>query len=175
MKMKLIYILKSWGFKQIIQLIETLYFKEYISICCCSGAKLCPTLCDPINCSTCGFSVLSYLPVFAQTHARWVRDAINHLILCHPFTSCPQPFPASGSFQMSRLFASVSQFWSFNFSISPSNEYSGLISFRIDWLDLHAVQGTLKSLLQHHSLRILQCSAFFMVQISQPCMTTGKL
>ena len=81
MKMKLIYILKSWGFKWIIKLIEILCFKEHISICCCSGAKLCPILCDPINCSTWGFSVLNYLPVFAQTHAHWVRDAITHSAL----------------------------------------------------------------------------------------------
>ena len=77
---------------------------------------------------------------------------------------------------MSRLFASVSQFWSFNFSISPSNEYSGLISCRIDWLDLHAVLGTLKSLLQHHNLKasVLRHSVFFMVQLSHLYMTTGK-
>ena len=94
-----------------------------------------------------------------------------------PFSSCPQYFPASGSFPMSRLFASGGQsYWSFSFSISPSNEYSQLISFRFDWFDLLAVQGTLKSLLQHHSSKasILQCSAFLMVQLSHPYMTTGK-
>ena len=91
-----------------------------------------------------------------------------------PFSSCPQSFPASGSFQMSHSFASSGQSW--NLSISPPNEYSGLISLRIDWLDLLEVQGTLKSLVQHHSSKssILQHSAFFMVQLSHPYMTTAK-
>ena len=101
----------------------------------------------------------------------------NHIILCHPLLLPPSIFPCS------RVFSSKSvlrirwlKYWSFSFSISPSNEYSGLISFRIDWLDLLAVQGTLKSLLQHHSSKpsIFQCSAFFMVQCSHPYMTTGK-
>ena len=148
MKMKLIYILKSWGFKWIIKLIEILCFKEHISICCCSRAKLCPILCDPINCSTWGFSVLNYLPVYAQTHAHWVRDAINHLILCHPLSSCPQPFPASGSFQMIWLFVSHSQ--SFGASASASvlpMTIQGWFPLGLT-VDLLAVQGTLKSLLQ---------------------------
>ena len=100
----------------------------------------------------------------------------NHLILCCPLSSCPQSFPASGSFQMSQLFASGGQYWSFSFNISPSSEHPGLISFRLDWLDLLAVQGTLKSLLQHHSSKasILPHSAFFTVQLSHPYMTTGK-
>ena len=92
-----------------------------------------------------------------------------------PFSFCPQSFPASGSFQMSQFFASSGQrHWSFN--ISPSSEYSGLISFRMDWLDLLAVQGTLESLLQHDSSKasILQPSAFFIVQLSHPYLTTGK-
>ena len=95
-----------------------------------------------------------------------------------PFSSCPQSFPASGSFPMSWLFTSGGQSirtWSFSFSISPSSENSGSISFRIDYFDL-SVQGTLKSLLQHHTSKasILWCSAFFMVQVSHPYMTTGK-
>ena len=96
----------------------------------------------------------------------------NHLILVIPF-SCLQYFPTSGYFPVSIRW---SKYWSFSFSLSPSNEYSGLISFRMDWLDLLAVQRTLKSLLQHHSstASILQCSAFFMVQLSHPYMTTGK-
>ena len=91
-----------------------------------------------------------------------------------PFSSHLQSFPASGSFPMSRLFSSAPKHWSF--SLSPSNEYSGLISFRNDWFDFLAVQGTLKSLLQHHNLKasILWHSAFFMVQFSHPYMTTGK-
>ena len=99
----------------------------------------------------------------------------NHLILATPFSSCPQFFPASQSFPMSQLFTSGGQIiWSF--SISPSNEYSGLISFMIDWFDLLAVQGTLKNLLQHHNSKasILRHSAFFMVRLSHPYLTTGK-
>ena len=97
----------------------------------------------------------------------------NHLLLCIPFSSCLQSFPASGSFPMSQLFATGGQ--SFSFNISPSSEHSGLI-FRMDWLNLLAVQGTLKSLLQHHSSKasILLCSPFFIVQLSHPYMTTGK-
>ena len=94
-----------------------------------------------------------------------------------PFSSCLQSFPASESFPVSQFFASGGQkYWSFSFIVSPSTEYSGLISFRMDWLDLLAVQETLKSLLQHHSSKtlILQYSAFFIVQLSHPYMTTGK-
>ena len=101
----------------------------------------------------------------------------NHLILCRPLLLRPSIFPGSGSFQMSQLFTSGGQsIWSFSFNISPSNEHPGLISFRMDWLDFLAVQGTLESLLQHHSLKasILRCSAFFIVQLSHPYMTTGK-
>ena len=101
----------------------------------------------------------------------------NHLILCHPLLLQPSIFPTIGVFSKeSVLCIRWPKYWSFSFSISPSNEYSGLISFRIDWFDLLAVQGTLKSLLQHHSSKasILQCSAFFMVQLSHPHMTTGK-
>ena len=101
----------------------------------------------------------------------------NHLVLCHPLLLPPSVFPSI------RVFSNESvlrirwlKYWSFSFSISPSNEYSGLISFRMDWLDLLAVQGTLKTLLQHHSSRasVLQHSAFFIVQLSHPYMTTGK-
>ena len=101
----------------------------------------------------------------------------NHLILCHPHLLLPSIFPSIRVFfNESALDIRWSKYWSFNFSISPSNEYSGLISFRIDWFDLLAVQGTLKSLLQHHSLKasILQHSALLMVQLSHPYMTTGK-
>ena len=100
--------------------------------------------------------------------SRWCHPTISSSAI--PFSSCLQSFLNSGSFPISQFFASGGQ------SISPSNEYSGLISFRIDWLDLHAVQGTLKSLLQHHSSKtsILQCSAFFIVQISHPHVTTRK-
>ena len=98
----------------------------------------------------------------------------NHLILCHPLLLLPSIFPQISVFLMSQLFASGGQ--SFSFSINPSSEYSGLVSFRIDWFDLLAVQGTLRSLLQHSSTKasVLWCSCFFMVQLSYPFMTTGK-
>ena len=100
----------------------------------------------------------------------------NHLILCVPFSSCLQSFPASVFSNESVLHIRWPKYWSFSFSISPSNEYSGLISFWMDWLDLLAVQGTVESLLQHHSSKasILQHSSFFTVQLSHPYMTTGK-
>ena len=104
--------------------------------------------------------------------SQWCHPTILSSVI--PFSTCLQSFPASGSFPVSQFFTSGGQ--SFCFSISPSNEYSGLISFRTDWFDLLALQGTLKSLLQHHSSKssILQCSAFFIVQLSHPYMTTGK-
>ena len=101
----------------------------------------------------------------------------NHLILCHPLLLWPSIFPSIRVFSNeSALHIRWPKYWSFSFSISPSSEYSGLISFRVDWLDLLAVQGTLKSLLQHHSSKtsILLRSAFFIVQLSHPYMTTGK-
>ena len=101
----------------------------------------------------------------------------NHLILCHPLLLLPSIFPTIRVFSNeSALCIRWPKYWSFSFSISPSNEHTGLISFRMDWLDLLVVQGTLKSLLQHHSSKasILQHSAFFMVQFSHPYMTTGK-
>ena len=101
----------------------------------------------------------------------------NHLILCRPLLLPPSIFPSIRVFSNeSVLCIRWPKYWSFRFNISLSNEYSGLISFRIDWFDLLAVQGTLKSLLQHHSSKasILQCSAFFLVQLSHPYMTTGK-
>ena len=101
----------------------------------------------------------------------------NHLILCHPLLLLPSIFPRIRVFSNdSVLPIRWPKYWSFSFSISPSNDYSGLISFRMDWLDLLAVQGTLKSLLQQHSSKalVLQCSAFFIVQLSNPYMTTGK-
>ena len=101
----------------------------------------------------------------------------NHLILCRPLLLQPSIFPSIRVFSNeSALRIRWPNYWSFSFSISPSNEHPGLISFRMDWLDLLAVQGTLKSFLQHHSSKasVLQCSAFFIVQLSHPYMTTGK-
>ena len=103
--------------------------------------------------------------------------ASNHLILCHPLLLPPSTFPSIRVFSNeSTLHIRWPKNWTFSFSISPSNEYSGLISFRIGWLDLLAVQGTLKSFLQHHSSKasVLSCSAFFIVQLSHPYMTIGK-
>ena len=100
----------------------------------------------------------------------------NHLILCHPLLLKPSIFPSIRVFSESVLHIRWPKYWSFNFNISPFNEYSGLISFGMDWLDLLAVQGTLKGLLQHHSSKasVLHCSTFFIVQLSNPYMTTGK-
>ena len=101
----------------------------------------------------------------------------NHLILCHPLLLLPSIFPSMRVFsKKSVLHIRWPKYWSFSFRMSPSSEYSGLISFRMDWLDLLAVQGTLKSLLQHHSSKasVLWCSAFFIVQLSHPYMITGK-
>ena len=107
--------------------------------------------------------------------SRWCHPTISFSVV--PLSSCLQSFPASRSFPVSQFFAiRWPKYWSFSFNISPSNEHSGLISFRMDWSDLLAVQGTLKNLLQHHSSKasILQHSAFFIVQLSHPYMTTGK-
>ena len=134
--------------------------------------QLCPTLCNPMNCSMTGLPVNHQLPEFTQTHVHWVGDAIK--------PSHPLPSPSPSAFNLSQqerfsffsnetgLHIKWSNYWSFSFSISLSNEYSGLISFRMGWLDLLAVQGTLKNLLQHHSSEasILQCSAFFIVQLT---------
>ena len=141
-----------------------------------SVAQSCPPLCDPMDCSMPGFLVHHQLPELAQIMSIEFVMPSNHLILCHPLL-LPSVFSSI------RVFSNLSVFhirwpkyWSFSFSISPSNEYSGLISFRMDWLDLLAVQGTLKGLLQHHSLKasILRRLAFFMVQLSHPYMTAGK-
>ena len=135
-------------------------------------------LCDPMNHSTPGLPVHHQLPELTQTHVHRVGDAIQAISSSVvPFSSCPQSLSASGSFPMSQVFTSGGQsIGSFSFSISPSNEYSRLISFRMDWLDLLAVQGTLKSLFHHHSSKasIFRPSAFFTVQLSHPYMTTGK-
>ena len=141
-----------------------------------SVAQLCPNLCDPMDCSRAGFPVHHQLPELAQTHVHRVSDAIQP---SHPLPSpicCLLSFSASGSFPESVLCIMWPKYWSFSFSISPSNAYSGLISFRMDWLDLLAVQGTLKPHLQHHSSKasILWHSAFFTVQFSLPHMSTGK-
>ena len=141
-----------------------------------SVTQLCPTLCDPMNRSTPGLPVYHQLQESTQTMFTELVMPSNHLILCHLLLLLPSSFPSIRVFSNeSALCMRWPKYWSF--SISPSNECPGLISFRIDWLDLLAVQGTFKSLLQHHSSKasILQSSAFFMVQLSQLYMTTGKL
>ena len=118
--------------------------------CYCSVAKSCPTLCDPMDYSTPGFPVLHYLPELLKLMSIETMMLSNHLILCHPLLLLPSIFPSIRVFSnKSNLGIRWPKYWSF--SISPSNEYLGLISFRTDWLDLLAVQGTLKSLLQHNS------------------------
>ena len=141
-----------------------------------SVTQSCPTLCNPMNRSTPGLPVQHQLPEFTQTNIHRVSDAIQP---SHPLSSPSPPAPNPSHlrvfFNESALHMRWPKYWSFSFSIIPSKEIPGLI-FRMDWLDLLAVQGTLKSLLQHHSLKasILQHSAFFTVQLSHPYMTTGK-
>ena len=146
--------------------------------CCCPVTQSCLTLYDPMDCSTPGFPVLHHLLELAQTQVHWVGDAIQ--------PSCPLLSPSPPAFNLSQhqVFSSEltlciwwPKYWSFSFGLSSSDEYSGLISFRIDWFDLLAVQGTLQSLLQHHSSKasILRHSTFFKVQLSHPYMTTGKI
>ena len=141
------------------------------------SCSVCPTLCSPMDCSMPGLCVHHQLPEFTQTHVHQVGDAIQPP---HPLSS-PSP-PAFNLSQHQGLFQGVSsshqvaKVLSFSFNISPSNEYSGLVSFRIDWFDLLAVQGTLKSLLQHHSSKasIFRHSAFLIIQLSYPYMTLEK-
>ena len=125
-----------------------------------SVTQLCLTLCDPMDCSIPGFLVFHQFPELAQTHVHRVGDAIQSSHPVIPFSSCLQSFSASGSFPVSQFFRWL-KYWSFSFSISPSNEHSGLISFGMDWFDLHAVQGTLKSLHQHHSSCICMAESLF--------------
>ena len=157
-----------------------LYLHRHLRVCMfiwCSVAQSCPTLRNPMNCSMPGFPVHHPLLELAQTHVHWVSDAIQS---SHPLSS---PSPSAFNLSQHQFFSNESvlhirgpKYWSFSFSISPSNEYSGLISFRMDWLDLLAVQGTLKSLFQHLSSKasILRHSVFFIVQLSHPSVTTGK-
>ena len=133
-----------------------------------SVAQSCPTLCDPMGCRMPGFPVHHQLRSLLKLMSIKLVMPSNHLILCHPLLLLPPVFPSIRVFfSESVLSIRWPKYWSFSFSISPSNEYSGLISFTIDWLDLLAVQGALKSLLQHHSSKasILQCSVFFIVQL----------
>ena len=143
-----------------------------------SVAQSCLTLCNCMDCSIPGLPVYNQLPEFIQIHVHWVGDAIQ------PSHSLWFPSPSAFNLSSIRVFSNESalrikwsKYWSFSFSIIPSNEYSGLVSFKMDWLDLLAVQGTLKSLLQHHISKasILRHSAVFISQLSHPYMTTGKI
>ena len=142
-----------------------------------SVAQSCLTLCYPMDCSMPGLAVHHQLPEFTQIHAHWVGDVIQP---SYPLLSPSLPaFNLSqhqGLFKWDSSSHQVAKLWSFSFNISPSNEYSGLISFRMDWMDLLTVQGTLKSLLQYYSSKasILWHSTFFIVQLSHPYMTTGN-
>ena len=142
-----------------------------------SVAQSCPTFATPwIAARQASLSITNSRSLYKLMSIESVMPS-NHLILCQPLLLLPSIFPSIRVFSNGlALLIRWPKYWSFSFSISPSNEYSGLISFRMDWLDLLAVQGTLKILFQHHSSKasILQCSAFFLVQLSPPYMTTGK-
>ena len=145
---------------------------QFSSIQFSSVTQWCLTLCNLMNHSTPGLSVHHQLPESTQIHVHWVGDAIQ--------PSYPLLSPSPPALNLSSIWVSSSirwpKYWSFSFNISPSSEHPGPISFKMDWLDLLAVQGTLKSLLQHHSSKasILRRLAFFIVQLSCPFMTTGK-
>ena len=152
-------------------------FKSSVSQSVSSVTQSCLTPCDPMDCSTPGLPVHHQLLELTQLMSiKSVMPSI-HLILCPPLLLLPSIFPSIRVFSNeSALLIRWPRCWSFSFNINPSNEHSGLISFRMNWLDLLEVQGTLKSLLQHYSSKasILWCSAFFTVQLSHPYMTTGK-
>ena len=147
-------------------------FYEFFLVIISSVTQLYPTLRDTMDCSTAVLPVHHQLSELTQAHVHWVSDAIQPCVI--PFSSRLQSFPAPGS--LSVLCNRWPKYWSYSFSIRTSNEYSGLIFFRMDWLHLLAVQGTLQSLLQHHSSKasILQRWTFCIVQLSHPYRTTGK-
>ena len=152
-------------------------FPQFIMIHTVKGFGMCPILCNPMNCSTPGLPIHHQLPEFTQLMSIESVMSSSQLILCRPLLLLPSIFPIIRVFSNeSALCIRWPKYWIFSFNISPSNEHPGLISFRMDLLDLLAVQGTLKSLLQHHSSKasILLHSAFFIVQLSHPFMTTGK-
>ena len=142
-----------------------------VLICCCSVSKSCPTVYDPMDYSIPGFPI--FLSLFKLMSVELVMPS-NHLILCRPLLLLPSIFPSISAFSSkSAVCIRLTKYQSFSFSICPSNKYSGLISFRTDWVHLLTIQGTLKSLLQHHNSKAstLQCSAFVMVQLSYTYMT----
>ena len=150
---------------------EEWQYRQSVSVQFSSVTQSCLTLCDPMHCSMPG------LPVQLQHQLPEFTETSNHLILFCPLLLLPSIFPSNRVFSNeSVLCIRWPKYWSFSLRISPSKEHPGLISFRMDWLDLLAVQGTLKSLLQHHSSKasILWCSAFFIVQLPHLYMTTEK-
>ena len=153
-----------------------IYTMEY-SVHFSSVAQSCPNVCNPMDCSTPGCPVHHQILGLEQTHVHWSMMPSNHLILCHSLLLLPSIFPSLKVFSNESGFhIRWSKYWTFNFSVSPSSEYSIMISLRADWLELLEVQRILKRLLQHHNSKapILRHSAFFMVQPSHPYMTTGK-
>ena len=150
---------------------------QFISVQFSSVTHSCLTLCDPVNCNTPGLPVHHHSQSLPKLMSIESVMPSSHLILCHPLLLLPSIPPSIRVFSNeSTLLTRWPKYWSFSFNISPSNEHPGLISLRMDWLDLLSAQGTLKSLLQHHSSKasVLQHSAFFTVQLSHPDMTTGK-
>ena len=153
------------------------HFYDTLSVQFSSITQSCLTLCDPMNRSMPGLPIHHQLPESTQTMSIVSVMPSNYLTLCRPLLLLPSIFPSIRVFfNESALRIRWPKYWSFSFNISPSSEHPGLISFRMDWLDLLVVQGTLKSLLQHHSSKasILRHSAFLIVQLSYPYMTTGK-
>ena len=148
--------------KILMLLIQNAHFSA-LNADCCLVTKLCPTLWNPMDCNRPGFPALHHLLEFAQTHVHCFSDAANHLILCRPLLLLPSVFPSIRVFSnVSALLIRWQKYWSFSFSISPSNEYSGLISYRIDWFDLLAVQ----ELSRVFSSTTLQKHQFFSTQPS---------
>ena len=141
-----------------------------------SVVQLCPTLCNPMDCSMPGLPVHHQLPELAQTQVHWTSDAIQPSHPLYPLLLLPSIFAGMKVFSNESVLTQVAKVLKFQLQHQSSNEHPGLIAFRMGWLDLLAVQGTLKSVLQHHSSKasILRCSAFFTVQLLHPCMTTGK-
>ena len=154
-----------------------MYIKQTILLQFSSVTQSCLTLCDPMDCSMPGFPVRHQLRSLPKLMSIEAMMRSNHLILCHPLLLLSSIFPSIRVFSNeSTLRIKWPKYWSFSFSISPSNECSRLISIRTDWFDHLTIQGTLQSLLQHHSSKasILWRLAFFLVQLSHPYMTTGK-
>ena len=173
--------MKNFKFKQLVFILSEIYYGLFlihvITHQIRSVTQSCPTLCDPMNRSPPGLPVPHQLLEFTQTCVHQVSDAIQPSHLCRPLLLLPPIPPSIGVFSNeSTPHMRWPKYWSFSFTIIPSKEIPRLISFRMNWLDLLAVQGTLESLLQHHSSKasILQCSAFFTVQLSHAYITTGK-